>query len=516
MYPLSKRALAGVLALSLLTLTACGNQTSAQTGQHQTKSTSQGGQQTLVIDDLSETRDLTTIDPLNKDITLPRSMVYDSLFVKDKDGKLEPSLAQSYQTKGNTLEIKLKHGIKFQNGDPLNAQSVKATIEKILHPDPNEESAFTSLLANIKQINVVNQWTVDIVTAHADYILPQYLTNISIVDAKQLAKGNQYQTDLNGTGPYMLADWKRGQEVVLKANPHYWGKKPQFKKVVIKYVPDESTRIADLLSGHASIASDLTPESIDRITSNANSHVVTSPGDRVTYMSYNFNGPLANEKVRQAIYYALDRKTMTADVYGKYATPATAPVAKGASGYVDAFPLSDYNVAKAKKLLAEAGVKAPLSISLHVGQTDLDVAEVIQSQLKQVGIQVHIDVLAQGELLDPKQLNKPEPIMFIFTGLDNPEEDAYRIYAPTFSSESFIKPFGYKPSAQVAQLVQQYLAAPNLTERTQVSKQILDITKQQAAVVWLLQPANIYGVSNDIEWHVDGATQIHIQQIQEK
>nr|WP_206916495.1 ABC transporter substrate-binding protein [Alicyclobacillus suci] len=286
--------------------------------------------------------------------------------------------------------------------------------------------------------------------------------------------------------------------------------------MIIKYVPDESTRIADLLSGHADIAADLTPESINRVTGSSSDGVISTPGDRVTYMSYNFTGPLANEKVRQAIYYAIDRKTLAKDVYGTYATPATAPVVKGASGYVDEFPLSDFNVQKAKQLMNESGVKGPVDISLHVSQSDLDVAQVIQSQLKNIGIQVKIDVLAQGELLDPKQLNKPQPIMFIFTGLDNPEEDAYRIYAPTFSDESFIKPFGYQPSAEVGNLIQQYLAAPDLAKRTAVSKQILEVTKQQAAVVWLLQPSNIYGVSKQINWQPNGATQIQIQQIQEK
>lgn len=470
---------------------------------------------TLVIVTDTETRDLSSIDPLNEDITLPRTMIFNTLVTRNNTGKIEPSLATSVRYIGkNTWRIKLRSGIAFQNGDPLNAQSVKATFNRIMHPLPGDETAFSSVFSNLKTVTVVNSTTVDMVTAQPDYILPEYLVDVPILSAKQVNSGKAYQTKLNGTGPYELSSWKPGQDVVLKPNPHYWGATPRFQKITIEYVPNESTRIADLLSGRADIAEDISRNSIQQIKSHAGYHVASGAGVEVTYLTYDFKPPFNNKLVREAIYDAIDRKTLTSDLYGQYATPATSPVVPGSAGYVDANPLTDFNLTKAKQLMAQSGVKTPLSLNLNVSQDNLEAAEVIQSELKPIGINAQIKVVNTSQLFDPTTYqNNTAGSMILFTGLNDPQRDIYRILEPMFASNSFLDQFGYQPLQGIDGLIQKYVSSPNDKERQSVSKQILSVTKEDASITWLFQPDNIYGVSNTIHWTPGNSGGIDISQI---
>jgi peptide/nickel transport system substrate-binding protein len=474
-----------------------------------------GKNETLVIAQSTETRDLTDIDPLQKDNTLPRSMVFDTLLERKADGKLVLSLAESYEMKDNVLRIKVKKNIAFHNGDQLNAESVKTTLDKILNKDV--KTSYKSGFAGVEEIKVIDEQTVDIVSKQPNNVLTNFLAEVPILSAKQLASGDGYKTQLNGTGPYTLADWKRGEQVTLKLNPKYWREKPVFQQVVIKYVADESTRIAELLSGKADIASDIPSASIDRIKGQKDFHVVSEPGVRVTWLSYNFKAPFDNSKVRQAIYYAIDRKGLANNLYGDFALPATAPVIKGGAGYVEAYPLSDFNVDKAKKLIAESGVQTPVSIDLDARKMDLDIAQIVQGQLKQIGIDVKINTIDSGTFFDPARYEQRKGgSILLSTSFDNPEKESYRLFGTAYSANSFFKRYGYKPLSEVDNLIKQYAAEPKAENRVALSKKILDLSKEDASVLWLMHSSNIYGLSNSIRWTPDGTGRIDIHQIKVK
>lgn len=505
-----------ILLLTLiltLFISACSKETSGQSAPSDEKKAEK--KDTLVIVQSSETRDLADIDPLQKDITLPRNMVFDTLLVRDEKGKIVPSLAQSFEVNGNTVKIKLKENITFQNGDKLTAESVKATLDKILNP--NVKTSYKFGLKGVKEVKVVDDHTVEIMSEQPNYILPNFLAEVPILSAKQLSEGDNFKTQLNGTGPYVLSEWKRGEKVVLKKNDNYWGKKPEFKEVVIKYVADEATRVAELLGGKADIVSDLNTASIDRIKGEKGFHVSSEPGYRVTWLSYNFKTPFDNEKVRKAIYYAINREELAKNLFGKYAAPAVSPVTKDGAGYVEASPLNDFNVKKAKELIQESGVQTPITVDLDIRQTDLDIAQIVQSQLKQIGIETKINTIDPGTFFNPKRFEtRQSGSLILSTSFDNPEKDVYRLFVPAYSSEAFYKAFGYKPLPQADGLIKQYVSEADAAKRKDISKQILNLEKEDASVLWLMHPSNIYGVSDKINWNLTGAGRIDIQQIKVK
>ncbi|UUZ93943.1 ABC transporter substrate-binding protein [Paenibacillus sp. P25] len=505
------KAIAALMILSLAS-TACSSQPAAK---QQQGAESPSKKETLVIAQSTETRDLNDIDPLQKDITAPRSMVYDTLIERKADGKLVPSLAESFEVSGNTVHIQLKKNIAFQNGEPLTSESVKATLEKILNKDV--KTSYKSGFAEIEQVKVLDDLTVDIISKQPNYVLPNFLAEMPVLSAKRLAAGDEYKTKLNGTGPYMLEDWKRGEQVTLKLNDKYWGAKPSFQKVVIKNVADESTRIAELLSGKADIVSDVSPASLDRIKGQKGFQTVSEPGVRVTWLSYQFKAPFDNKKVRQAIYKAVDRKGLAQNMFGEFASPATAPVIKSGAGYVEAYPLTDFNLDEAKKLMEESGVQTPVTIDLDARKVDLDIAQIVQAQLKKMGIETKINTIDAGTFFDPKRLDeRKNGSILLSTSFDNPEKESYRLFGTAYSAESFYKRYGYQPSPEADALIKQYVAEPKAENRTELSKKILQLSKEDASVLWLMHPSNIYGLSDAIDWKPDGTGRIEIRSIKVK
>ncbi|WP_248925016.1 ABC transporter substrate-binding protein [Paenibacillus hamazuiensis] len=505
------KAIAALMILSLAAA-ACSNEPVAKP---QTSAETPAKKDTLVIAQSTETRDLTDIDPLQKDITLPRSMVFDTLFERKADGKLVPSLAESFEVNGNTVHIQLKKNISFHSGDPLTADSVKATLEKIL--DKNVTTSYKSGFSGIDQIKVLNDLAIDIVSKQPNYVLPNFLAEMPVLSAKQLAAGDEYKTKLNGTGPYVLEDWKRGELVSLKLNDKYWGEKPAFAKVVVKNVADESTRIAELLSGKADIASDISPASLERIKGQKGFQAVSEPGVRVTWLSYHFKAPFDNKKVRQAIYKAIDRKGLAQNLYGDFASPATAPVIKGGAGYVEAYPLTDFNLDEAKKLIAESGIQTPVTIDLDARKVDLDIAQIVQAQLKKIGIEAKINTIDAGAFFDPKRFEERKSgSIMLSTSFDNPEKETYRLLGTAYSAESFYKRYGYQPLPEADALVKQYIAEPKAENRTELAKNVLQMSKEDASVLWLMHPSNIYGISDALDWKPDGTGRVEIRQIKVK
>lgn len=470
---------------------------------------------TLVIVQASETRDLTVIDPLQKDITLPRSMVYDTLLVRGTDGKLLPSLAESYEADGSVWRFTLRKGVNFHDGSPLTAQAVKATLDKIL--DKEVKTSYKFGFSSIQEVKATNELTVEIVSKQPNYLLPGFLAEMPVLSEKQLAAGDSYKTELNGTGPFKVAEWKRGEYVRLTRNDAYWGTKPEFKEVTVKYAADESTRIAELLSGSADIAEDIPPASVERLKGEKGISVVSEPGVRVTWLSYSFKAPFDQEKVRQAVYYGIDRKGLAEGLYGEYAAPALSPVIAGGSGYAEAYPVGDFDPDKAKQLLADAGVKLPLQTEMDIRKADLDVSQVIQAQLKNIGIEVKLNTIEDGQFFDPARFEtRNSGSIILTTALDNPEREAYRLFSTAYSAESFFARYGYKPLPEVDSLIDSYMAEPSEEKRAQFSAEILEKSKADASVLWLMHPDNLYAVSDKLQWEYGGQGRIDIQKIKVK
>lgn len=366
--------------------------------------------------------------------------VYETLFMKDpKTGEIKPLLAESYENPDqNTWVIKLKKGIKFQDGTPFNSQAVKYTFEKIM--DPKTASPRASLLKSVDSIETPDDNTVIMHTKEPYGIMLTALAhdNLSIVNPKA-----DQERDINkdatgaGTGPYLFKEWVPGDHITLVKNPDYWNGAPKLDSVTFKVVPEMATAVSMLESGEADFLNGVPPEHIDRLKNNPDIEVTIIEGNPTYYVGFNFEKkPFDNLKVRQAISYAINKDAYigTLNGLGYKSNGIIGPKLIGYDKEIENHGY-DYDVAKAKQILAEAGYPDGLKVVLTVANTDvyMKMAPFIQAQLKEIGITVELNVLDWASYLASCKAGKQD--MYL-GGWSNVTGDGEELLYPQFYSGS--------------------------------------------------------------------------------
>ena len=251
--------------------------------------------------------------------------IFDSLFFRQSDMTVVPGLVESYETlEPTTLQLKLKQGIKFHNGEPFNAECVKFSIDRVL--DPQSKSPRITAINWIESVEIVDDYTVKLLLKNPYPLWQQELQNFAMVPVKYVQeKGKEYFGEHPvGTGPYKFVKWTRGQEIVLTANDDYFKGAPRIKDVVFKIIPDASTQLAALMSGAVDVLRNISPEDIPMFQARKNISVYTVPILRFNWMylsdSMTAGSPLADKRVRQALNYAINMPEIIENIVGGLGT----------------------------------------------------------------------------------------------------------------------------------------------------------------------------------------------------
>ncbi|WP_028401360.1 glutathione ABC transporter substrate-binding protein [Ectobacillus panaciterrae] len=411
-----KKGLVFLCFAFILIVTSCSTGSNPTSGtKKETKQAKQGG--TLVV---ARQSDATKLDPqFITDIPSANVIyqkVYETLVTPDKDMRPQPLLATEWKQADNTTwEFKLRKGVKFQDGADLNAEAVKKTFERLL--DPKTGSPQREKFAMIKEIKAIDDYTVQFILSYPYAPLLSILGSNegSILSPKALQEdSSKLAQHPVGTGPYVFDSWKSGEEIVLKKNPEYWGKKPNIDKVVFKVVPEDATRIAMVETGEASITDQVPVTEIARIESSSTMKLYRTEGLAVEYVGFNVTKkPFDNVKVRQAISHAIERKSIIKGVYNNVGKLANSAMSSKVFGYSENVKPYNYDVNEAKKLLKEAGYENGLDLTLITSDRKerINMAEVIQSQLKGIGVNVKVQVLEYGAYIDA--INNGKDDLFI-------------------------------------------------------------------------------------------------------
>lgn len=392
------------IILSLL-LTACtGNQDPGELGDSGDKSDGKSSGD-LIIAVLS---DATQLDPhLGTDIpsaNVYHGKIFEGLVSQDENMDIQPALATKWkQVNDTTWEFELREGVTFHDGTEFTAEAVKRTIERV----QSEETASPrkNLFEMITEVKVIDDHKVQLITA---YPFAPLLANLShyasgIISPTAIDSGKPIGQNPVGTGPFKFDSWKPGQEVKLVRYDHYWGDKPKIDSVTFKVVPEDSTRIAMVETGEAHIATPVPVTEIERIEASDSMKLLRSDALGIDYIGFNTQKkPFDDPRVRQAISYAVDTKAIVEGVYNNVGTVATGPMGPGVWGHNPDLTGYEYNIEKAKELLAEAGYADGFSTTIWTNDNKerMDVAEVIQSQLKGIGIEVEVKVVEWGAYLE--------------------------------------------------------------------------------------------------------------------
>lgn len=407
-----------VMLMMMVIMAGCSTKKDVSSDTKQSDTAAKEGG-TLVVARLSDAENLdhhfmSTINAAS----VTHRKIYEGLVGRDKNSEIKPLLAEKWEQKDDTTwEFKLRKGVKFHDGTDFNANAVKATFDRLL--DPNVGSPRAVVFKMVKEVKVIDDYTVQFILSEPFSPLLSILASHEggIINPKTIEKyGKKIIHEPNGTGPFVFDSWTPGQEIVLKKNNDYWGEKARVDKVVFKVVPEETTRISMLETGEAHIAEPLSVPMMDTVKTSKAVDVYRSEGYGTEYIGFNVQKkPFNDVRVRKAISYAVEMDSIIKGVYNNVGKKANSLLGSKVFGYNDAMKASEYNLNEAKKMLAEAGYSNGLEITLKTmdSKERINMAEVLQSQLKGIGVKVNIQVLEYGTFVE--QVNKGDSEMFIIS-----------------------------------------------------------------------------------------------------
>jgi peptide/nickel transport system substrate-binding protein len=352
-----------------------------------------------------------TIDPHQFRSVLTGSIINlmgEGLVTRDpKTMELRPVLAESWRNVNPlTWEYRLRRGVKFHNGEPFDAESVKFTIERIAHSKLNTLGKLTFPPAFGQEVQIVDPYTVRIVTRVPDPMNPSRLAAESMTMAPAKGLGDyreKFVTDrFIGTGPFKLVEQVVGDRVVVEANAGYWGPKPPSQRIVWQVIPDAATRVAALQRGDVDVmlnlpfplAPDVEGDPKLRVYSELSSLV------HVILLNTKEQTPLRDRRVRQALNMAIDRQAIIKNLFAGRGRLLNGCAGPAVTNGIDPGPYP-YDPAGARRLLAEAGVPNGFEMPFwqSIGRYTLaeETAQVIAGYWDKIGVKAKLQMLEWGE-----------------------------------------------------------------------------------------------------------------------
>ncbi len=463
---------------------------------------------------ISQGVDTDTLDPLATTVTPSDNVqlqLFDTLVRHDRTGKIMPWLATSFaHVKPDVWEFKLRHNVKFWNGDPLTSADVKFTIEKV--KDPKFASQQTPRVNTIAQVVTPDPYTVDFVTTKPTPLIPGFPWLTTIVDAKYWqAHGDAYMADHPmGSGAYMLKRWVKDDELDMDDNPNWWGwngKPAPIKHVIFKPIPEAAARVAALRTGETDLITNVPAQDIPQIEAGKNTKTEQAKSDRVLFFAFNTfkPGPQDNRLVRQALNYAVNVPEIIKDVLGGHGYPVVGPIPSTFFGYDPSIPAYRYNPAKAKELLAKAGYPDGKGLSLVVNapigryNKDKEIGEAVAGQLQAVGINAQVKIQEWTNYVGLVGQRALEPMYEL--GWGNDSFDADNTLSSLFTTNSRISTYG---TPELDKILTDARFELDTRKRLEDYSKALHIIETDAPWIFLLQYQDVYGTSKRLIWRARG------------
>ncbi|PIC63877.1 hypothetical protein CSV79_09375 [Sporosarcina sp. P13] len=428
--------------------------------------------------------------------------IYNNLMSYDGEGNFVPELATEWKNIDElTWEFKLREGVKFHNGAPFNAESVKYTVDYLTNPE--SKSAFSGKwVKDLKEVKIVDEYTIQFIT-HEPKV--SFLHNFIINDIHPLEPGyieevgwEKAASNPIGTGPYKVTEWKRGESISFVVNEDYWDGEPEIKKATIKFIPEFSSRLSALLSGDVDLIKSVPFDSTERVEADANTKIISAYTGRNTFIALNTSkeGPLQDVRVRQALNYAVDTDLLIANVMNGHAKKLTSTLTPfNASHFeVDEY---EYNPEKAIELLAEAGYE-PEDINLTFDTTngyfpmDSQIVQAIAGELEKLGMKINVVQNETGVYIQ-KATSKGMGDMYFFTSAAATEGESFYSF--------FYSPTGVYTYIDDQKLLEEIGAAFPIfeeKERQEAMNNIQQKLRDEAVSIPLWISEDAWGAANDV------------------
>lgn len=435
--------------------------------------------------------------------------IYNGLVERNQDMELVPGLATSWDLVDDTTwEFKLREGVNFHNGEPFNADTVVAWFERLQTvsdriPEYNSSIAHMGSVDNVEK---VDEYTVHFNTSIPDPVLPARLSSyFLLVPPTEFIKNNGDRALIEhgvGTGPYRFVEWVKDDHLTLEANPDYWGEQPAIERIEFRPVPEPSSRVAALQAGEAHIADAIPPAVTSQVEQDPELDIRSVPEATRTYWMYidtSRGGPLANQQVRQALNYAVDKETIIEEILSGQAEPTASIVTFQSFGYCDVEEY-EYNPERARELLAEAGYADGFDLKINYSPghylADQEIVQAIGNYLSEVGINVEYVPHEWANFLSLVREREMEGLHYV--GKTNLAVDADYMFAEFQPEKTFGWPYPFQ--GEIQELYEMERQEMDDTVRADLACQIQEQFRDEAGVLFLWQQNLIFGVANELDW----------------
>jgi len=416
--------------------------------------------------------------------------IYETLFRVTPEGEIAPGLATEWAFLEPTiLEVSLRDGVTFHDGTPLDAEAVKASLERLLDPETGAPGRF--VVAAIQSIEVVDDSTLHIVTEEPFAPLLAHLAHpvsavVSVAQAESLAR------EPLGTGPFTFVSWEQGNEIRLQANPDYWGSEPAIQDVVYRVIPEVSTQLVELRSGGLDIIFNVPPDNFVSLQSDETIVTDSFLGWGSAHVGMNVDNPkLQDPRVRAAIAHAIDKGLIIEEFLQGLAEPAVAPIPPTVRFAADLSEPYPYDPERARELLQEAGAEG-LSLRLDIFQNpDLEAsAQILQFMLSEVGIELEIRTQEYAAYAEAVQADETE-LYGTTWGTVTLDAD-YTLYAFFHPSQIPGNNTSRYANERVTELLEQGRATPDDETRAELYLEVQETVVEDVPMVTLYYPLTTF------------------------
>jgi peptide/nickel transport system substrate-binding protein len=439
--------------------------------------------------------------------------MFDALVSTDKQNKIIPSVATSWKIENNSKRytFNMRKDVKWHDGKPLTAHDVVFSFQMYQHPD--SINPYKGSINMISKVTAKDNYTV-VFDLKDPSPLFLYTVGQAIIPKHKFPNGVKSFNDSSfhrkpvGSGPYIFKEWKTAQRIVVTANKNYWDGRPYMDTITMKILPDANVEVVNLLKGQVDFIESVDPKMVGQVSKNKSLKVTKYDTGRYDFIGLNTEDPkFSDMRVRQALQYGLNRKSIVDSVMLKNAVVASGPIHPLESPYNHAVKPYAYDVKKANSLLDAAGWKMTSSgyrekdgktlefeIAYNNGnKVRENIAKIAQQDWKKIGVKAtprSWDFSIELEKIDSGEI---DAYILAWTLGTNPDK-----YGLWHSSQIPANNNQRIKDSRVDQIMEAFRKEPSQSKRDALYKELHKILNEKAYSLWTHHPKGFAGMDKDL------------------
>jgi len=454
---------------------------------------------------ISQKADVETFDPSQTNNTSTHNVninIFDTLVRLSDDGRsFVGELAESWKlVDPTTWQFKLRRGVKFHDGEELNAAAVKFTFDSTMDPErkTRERPTYTAF----KEVRVDDPYTVSFIT-HRPYAIAltqlQYLMIVPPGYVKQVG-WDEFGRRPVGSGAFKFKEWERDVRVVLEANDAYWKGKPKLRTLAFRPIPEDAARIAAIQRGEVDIIDAVPYDRIKELQGIPAVRISQRQGEQI-YIGLDTLRvePFKKREVRQALNYAVNADALVKSLLLGYAVRLNGPFFPTTPGYDEKIPAYPYDPERARRMLAQAGYPAGFDVDFALSPAfqgiakGAEVGEAVAGQLARVGGRVKIVVQDSAAIFSDYSAKKLQ--MYLFAWKSSPEAGRHLETLLHSKTRGY-----YYQNPEADRLIDAYFAALDPRKRREAGRELHAFLREDAPWIFLYQQMDLFGVRKNVTW----------------